>query len=88
MGRFSLFVGYYGVQGRGGTNDAKGWNSIDEGRWKEGRRREDRRWWRLIAKRSRRFHEQRGNERTVWSDVESCFESCVEMFLGELGWLL
>jgi len=43
MGRFSLFVGYYGVQGRGGANDAKGWNSIDEGRWKEGGRREDKR---------------------------------------------
>ncbi len=48
MGRFSLFVGYCGVQGRGGANDAEGWNSIDEGRWKEGRRQ-----WRLIAERSK-----------------------------------
>jgi len=45
MGRFSLFVGYYGVQGRGSANDAKGWSSIDEGRWKEERWREDRRPW-------------------------------------------
>jgi len=79
MGRFSLFVGYCGVQGRGGANDAEGWNSIDEGRWKEGRRQ-----WRLIAERSKRFHEQKGNKRIIWSSVESC----VEMFLGELGWLL
>jgi hypothetical protein len=45
MGRFSLFVGYYGVQGRGSANDAEGWSSIDEGRWKEGRWQEDRRRW-------------------------------------------
>jgi len=45
MGRLSLFVGYYGVQGRGGANEAEGWSSIDEGRWKEERRREDRGPW-------------------------------------------
>ncbi len=36
-------LGYYGVHGRGDVNDAEGWSSIDEGRWKEGRRREDKR---------------------------------------------
>jgi hypothetical protein len=45
MGRFSLFVGYYGVQGRGGANDVKGWSSIDERWWREERRRKDRRPW-------------------------------------------
>jgi hypothetical protein len=45
MGRFSLFVSCYEVQGRGGANDAKGWSSIDERWWREKRRREDRRPW-------------------------------------------
>jgi len=58
MGRFSLFVGYYGVQGRGGANDAKGWSSIDERRWKEERRREDMRMWGAEAGRSRGDHKQ------------------------------
>jgi hypothetical protein len=57
-------LGYYGVQGRGGTNDAEGWSSIDEGRWKEGRRQEGKRTRGQEAvvsgelKRSKRCHQQ------------------------------
>ncbi len=44
---------YYGVQGRGGANDAEGWSSIDE----EGGKR-TRGGAELIAARSRRDHQQ------------------------------
>jgi hypothetical protein len=58
MGRFSLFVGYYGVQGRGGANDAEGWSSIDEGGGrKEGGKRTGG-GGELIAGRSKRDDEQ------------------------------
>jgi len=45
MGRLFSWLGCYGVQERSGANDGEGWSCINEGRWKEQEREEDRKWW-------------------------------------------
>jgi hypothetical protein len=46
MGRLFSWSGCYGVQESGDANDGEEWSCIDEGRWKERGREEDRRlWW-------------------------------------------
>ncbi len=68
------------MQERGGANDGEEWCCIDEGRWKERGREEDKRWWWADS--------CEGPEELIMNVDVRHIEKCRELVLAELGWLL
>jgi len=68
------------VQEGGRANDGDEWCYIDEGRWKERGREEDRRWW---------WADSCGGPNELIGNVDvRQRERGRELVLAELGWLL
>jgi len=68
------------VQEGGSANDGEEWCCIDEGRWKEQGREEDRRWWWADS--------CEGPEELIGNVDERQIEKCRKVVLAKLGWLL